>query len=152
MNNRKKILLLLIGICICFLLFYIVQIYAKYFNQNEIENFPIYYIGGSQTLPPPLPPEEEEELLNQLRPKHDISVSEVKDIVDNLVSEDYVNNLANSLPHCERKLSHSPQATLPLQPTESLAPPRADSEGENTTHISIQPTTGMPTRIPIGCS
>ena len=41
-------------------------IYVKYFNQNEIENFPIYYIGGSQTLPPPLSQEEEDELLKQL--------------------------------------------------------------------------------------
>jgi len=35
MNNRKKILLLLIGICICFLLFYIVQIYAKYLTSTK---------------------------------------------------------------------------------------------------------------------
>lgn len=35
MNNHKKILLLLIGICICFLLFSIVQIYAKYLTSAE---------------------------------------------------------------------------------------------------------------------
>lgn len=35
MKNHKKILLLLIGICICFLLFYIVQIYAKYLTSTE---------------------------------------------------------------------------------------------------------------------
>lgn len=35
MNNHKKILLLLIGICICFLLFYMVQIYAKYLTSAE---------------------------------------------------------------------------------------------------------------------
>lgn len=35
MNNHKKFLLLLIGICICFLLFYIVQIYAKYLTSAE---------------------------------------------------------------------------------------------------------------------
>ena len=34
MKNHKKILLLLIGICICFLLFYIVQIYAKYLTST----------------------------------------------------------------------------------------------------------------------
>ena len=42
-------------------------IYAKYINQNEeIEKLPIFYIGGSQTLPPPLSNEEEEELLSKL--------------------------------------------------------------------------------------
>ena len=38
-------------------------IYAKYINQNEeIEKLPIFYIGGSQTLPPPLEPKEEAEV------------------------------------------------------------------------------------------
>lgn len=32
MKNRKKFLLLTIGICICFLLFYMIQIYAKYLS------------------------------------------------------------------------------------------------------------------------
>ena len=42
-------------------------IYAKYINQNEeIEKLPIFYIGGSQTLPPPLEPKEEEEVLKRL--------------------------------------------------------------------------------------
>ena len=41
-------------------------IYAKYLNNDEIEVLPIYYIGGSQTLPPPLDSKEEEELLNKL--------------------------------------------------------------------------------------
>ena len=41
-------------------------IYAKYLNKNEIEYLPIYYIGGSQTLPPPLTNEEEEKLINKL--------------------------------------------------------------------------------------
>lgn len=42
-------------------------LYVKYFKeQDEIETMPIYYIGGSQTLPPPLTPEEEEKLLNNL--------------------------------------------------------------------------------------
>ena len=35
MKNHKKFLLLLIGICICFLLFFIVQIYAKYITSAE---------------------------------------------------------------------------------------------------------------------
>lgn len=35
MKNHRKILLLIIGICICFLLFYIVQIYAKYLTSTE---------------------------------------------------------------------------------------------------------------------
>lgn len=35
MKNRKKFLLLLIGICICALLFVIVQIYAKYLTSAE---------------------------------------------------------------------------------------------------------------------
>lgn len=43
-------------------------LYVKYFNNNdEIEELPIYYIGGSQTLPPPLSPQEEEEILNKLQ-------------------------------------------------------------------------------------
>lgn len=42
-------------------------IWAKYINEeNEIETMPIYYIGGSATLPPPLTPEEEDELLSKL--------------------------------------------------------------------------------------
>ena len=35
MKNHKKFLLLLIGICICFLLFFMVQIYAKYLTTAE---------------------------------------------------------------------------------------------------------------------
>ena len=35
MKNHKKFLLLLIGLCICFLLFFIVQIYAKYLTSAE---------------------------------------------------------------------------------------------------------------------
>lgn len=42
-------------------------IYARYINQNEeIENLPIFYIGGSQTLPPPLTSEEEEDVLKRI--------------------------------------------------------------------------------------
>ena len=40
---------------------------AKYINEeDEIEDLPIFYIAGSQTLPPPLPPEEEEKLIKEL--------------------------------------------------------------------------------------
>jgi hypothetical protein len=35
-------------------------------NVEDIEEIPIFYIGGSQTLPPPLEPEEEEEILEKL--------------------------------------------------------------------------------------
>jgi RNA polymerase sporulation-specific sigma factor len=42
-------------------------IYVKYLNANkEIEEYPIFYIAGSQKLPPPVSPEEEEELLQKL--------------------------------------------------------------------------------------
>lgn len=41
-------------------------IYAKFLNDEEIENMPIYYIGGGSNLPPPLTPEEEETLLIEL--------------------------------------------------------------------------------------
>lgn len=43
-------------------------IYAKYINNDieDIQELPIYYIGGSQTLPPPLSPDEEEEMLQKL--------------------------------------------------------------------------------------
>lgn len=41
-------------------------IYAKYINMEEIENLPIFYIAGSQSLPPPLLPEEENEMLKRL--------------------------------------------------------------------------------------
>lgn len=41
-------------------------LYAKYIKNDEVETLPIFYIGGSQTLPPPLTPEEEEEAINKL--------------------------------------------------------------------------------------
>lgn len=41
-------------------------VYAKYLNKDEIDELPIYYIAGSQTLPPPLELEEEEEALKKL--------------------------------------------------------------------------------------
>ena len=41
-------------------------IYAKLLDGEEIENLPIYYIGGNSNLPPPLTPEEEETLLSEL--------------------------------------------------------------------------------------
>ena len=42
------------------------MIYTKIMQEEEIENLPIYYIGGSISLPPPLSPEEEEKLLKEL--------------------------------------------------------------------------------------
>lgn len=43
-------------------------IYVKYMDKNieNIGEIPIFYIGGSQTLPPPLEPDEEEKILEQL--------------------------------------------------------------------------------------
>ncbi len=41
-------------------------VYAKYINNDKIEELPIYYIAGSQTLPPPLNQDEEEEALKKL--------------------------------------------------------------------------------------
>ena len=41
-------------------------IYSKFLKEDEIENLPIYYIGGNVSLPPPLSVEEEEELLKEL--------------------------------------------------------------------------------------
>lgn len=43
-------------------------IYVKYMNKDieDIYELPIFYIGGSQTLPPPLSPEEEETILDEL--------------------------------------------------------------------------------------
>lgn len=41
-------------------------VYAKYLNKDKIDELPIYYIAGSQTLPPPLELEEEEEALKKL--------------------------------------------------------------------------------------
>jgi len=41
-------------------------IYVKYIGNGEIEDLPIYYIGGSQVLPPPLSVEEENEILEKL--------------------------------------------------------------------------------------
>lgn len=38
----------------------------EYSGRSEIETLPIFYIGGSQTLPPPLTPEEEEEAISRL--------------------------------------------------------------------------------------
>ncbi len=40
---------------------------VKYISKdNEIEEMPIFYIGGSQTLPPPLLPEEENDYIERL--------------------------------------------------------------------------------------
>ncbi len=48
---------------------------AKYINEkNEIEDLPIFYIAGSQTLPPPLAPEEEAELIEQLSKENNLQV------------------------------------------------------------------------------
>ena len=41
-------------------------LYAKYMGEDNIEELPIFYIGGSQTLPPPLAPEEEEQAIQKL--------------------------------------------------------------------------------------
>ena len=41
-------------------------LYVRYIGNDEEGNFPIYYIGGSHTLPPPLTSEEEAEGLEQL--------------------------------------------------------------------------------------
>ena len=51
-------------------------LYIKYIGNDEVENLPIYYIGGSQTLPPPLEQNEEEEVLNKLS-KGDESVRKI---------------------------------------------------------------------------
>ena len=45
------------------------SIWEKYISKETLENFPIYYIGGSQTLPPPLSQEEEDKLLEKLSQK-----------------------------------------------------------------------------------
>ena len=42
------------------------KLYVRYIGNDEEGNFPIYYIGGSQTLPPPLTSEEETEILEKL--------------------------------------------------------------------------------------
>ena len=41
-------------------------IYAKYIVKDEVGELPIYYVGGSQTLPPPLEGKEEEKMLKLL--------------------------------------------------------------------------------------
>ncbi len=41
-------------------------LYVRYIGNDIEENLPIYYIGGSQTLPPPLTNEEENEILEKL--------------------------------------------------------------------------------------
>ena len=51
-------------------------IYVRYIGEDKNENLPIYYIGGSQTLPPPLTNEEEAEVLNKLS-KGDESVRQI---------------------------------------------------------------------------
>ncbi len=40
--------------------------YIKYLKKNGLDDLPIFYINGSQTLPPPLTSKEEEELLNKI--------------------------------------------------------------------------------------
>ena len=46
-------------------------IYAKYIKNEDIDDLPIYYIGGSQTLPPPLTQEEEKETLQKISEGHE---------------------------------------------------------------------------------
>lgn len=41
-------------------------LYVRYIGNENEENLPIYYIGGSQMLPPPLTNEEENEILEKL--------------------------------------------------------------------------------------
>ena len=41
-------------------------LYVKYIKKDDIETLPIFYIGGSQTLPPPLSPTEEEDAIKKL--------------------------------------------------------------------------------------
>ena len=41
-------------------------IYIKYLKKNNLDELPIFYINGSQTLPPPLSSKEEEKLLQKL--------------------------------------------------------------------------------------
>lgn len=41
-------------------------LYVKYIKNDKVETLPIFYIGGSQTLPPPLSPKEEEEAIKKL--------------------------------------------------------------------------------------
>ena len=63
-------------------------LYIKYIGNDEIENLPIYYIGGSQTLPPPLLPEEEEKILLK-------RFGEAKDIANTvyfLATNEYIND------------------------------------------------------------
>jgi len=49
------------------------SIYVKYMNKEteDINELPIFYIGGSQTLPPPLEAAEEEEVLRRLSQNDD---------------------------------------------------------------------------------
>lgn len=49
----------------------VTTIYAKYITKEEIIDLPIYYVGGSQTLPPPLSPEEETEIFKRLENNDD---------------------------------------------------------------------------------
>lgn len=48
-------------------------LYVKYIVKDTIEDMPIFYIGGSQTLPPPLSGEEEERYLKQLSKKDELA-------------------------------------------------------------------------------
>ncbi len=51
-------------------------VYAKYLDKDTIEELPIYYIAGSQTLPPPLEADEEEKALEKLA-KGDTDIKKV---------------------------------------------------------------------------
>ena len=50
-------------------------IYVKYIKNDDVEILPIFYIGGSQTLPPPLSPVEEEEAIKKLSQGDDIWIN-----------------------------------------------------------------------------
>lgn len=52
-------------------------IYAKYISKEEkIEKLPIFYVGGSQTLPEPLSPEEEQKILDRIE-KGDVDARKI---------------------------------------------------------------------------
>ena len=75
-------------------------IYVNYIGNDEIEKMPIYYIGGSQTLPPPLSQEEEETVLNYdkgLKKTREEFISELSNLSKKykFINEDYFEELEN---------------------------------------------------------
>ena len=97
-------------------------IYAKYImndstNEEIIENLPIFYIGGSQTLPPPLLPEEEEceiKILGIVMTMVSERTTTTKLLKNDLAESEYAKYLFKTEIHRGQSIENSVFVNLPV--------------------------------------